>query len=84
MVGPVPKAAISDASDPVFKAQNPCIIATEARTSAQFWGQKIGAMDHEVRPVPTADAKPFAKRQKNSAKAIAQTALPPSMRFVTE
>lgn len=39
----------------------------EARATAYDWGRKIGALGHEVNPIPPISVKPFVKRQKNDA-----------------
>ena len=66
-------------------AQPPCVVAMEACASSHHWGRVIGDLGHEVRLIPPAYVKPFAKRQKNDmadAEAIAEAASRPTMRFV--
>lgn len=68
-----------------FTQLPPCIVAMEACATAHFWAREISALGHEVRLVPPAYVKPFVKRQKNDAadaKAIAEAASRPTMRFV--
>lgn len=42
----------------------PCVVAMEACGGAHVWGREIGKPGHEVRLIPPAYVKPFAKRQK--------------------
>jgi transposase len=64
--------------------QPPCIMAMEACAGAHPRGRAIDDLDHEVRPIAPACAKPFVTRQKNDmadAEAIAEAASPPTTRF---
>ena len=71
-----------------FFAQLPsCVGAMEACGSAHFWGREIGKLGHEVRLIPPAYVKPFAKRQKNDvadAEAICEAELRPTMGSVAQ
>lgn len=65
--------------------QPTCIVAIEACATSHHWGRVALSHGHEVRLVPAAYVKPFAKRQKNDkadAEAIAEAAARPTMRFV--
>ncbi|EEW24292.1 hypothetical protein Rsw2DRAFT_2808 [Rhodobacter ferrooxidans] len=44
----------------------PCVVAIQARGGARFQSREIGKLGHDVRVIPPADVKPFAKRQKNA------------------
>src|SRR6056297_53227 len=50
-----------------FGELQPCVVALEAFGGAHFWGREIGRLGHEVRLIPPAHVKSFAKRQKNDA-----------------
>ena len=69
-----------------FFAQQPiCVVAMEACATVDGWGRELGRFGHSVRLIPPVYIKPFVKRQKNDAadaKAIAEAALRPTMRFV--
>ncbi len=68
-----------------FGRQPRCVVAMEACSTAHFWGREIERLGHEVRLIPPAYVKPFAKRQKSDmadAEAIAEAAQRPTMRFV--
>lgn len=61
------------------------MVAIEARATSHHWGRVAQSHGHEVRLVPAAYIKPFAKLQKNDradAEAIAEAASRPSMPFV--
>ena len=65
--------------------QPTCIVAMEACATSHNWGRVAQAHGHEVRLVPAIYVKPFVKRQKNDradAKAVAEAASRPSVRFV--
>src|SRR6202000_2438122 len=62
-----------------------CTVALEACGGAHHWARQFTRLGHEVRLIPPAYVKPFAKRQKNDAidaEAICEAAQRPSMRFV--
>ena len=66
-------------------AQKVCVVAMEACATSHHWGRVAQSHGHEVRLVPAAYVRPFAKRQKNDradAEAIAEAASRPSMPFV--
>jgi transposase len=68
-----------------FAAQPSCTVALEACGGAHHWARQLAQLGHEVRLIPPAYVKPFAKRQKNDAidaEAICEAAQRPSMRFV--
>jgi transposase len=68
-----------------FAAQPSCKVALEACGGAHHWARQLTQLGHEVRLIPPAYVKPFAKRQKNDAidaEAICEAAQRPSMRFV--
>ncbi len=68
-----------------FAAQPRCTVALEACGGAHHWARQLSQLGHEVRLIPPAYVKPFAKRQKNDAidaEAICEAAQRPSMRFV--
>jgi transposase len=49
-----------------FFSQLPsCVVVMEACGGAHFGGREIGKLGHEVRLIPPACVKPFARRQKN-------------------
>jgi transposase len=63
----------------------PCTVVMEACASAHHWAREIDALGHEVRLIPPAYARPFAKRGKSDAidaEAVCDAASRPSMRFV--
>ena len=60
-------------------------MALEACCGAHHRARELTHLGHEVRLIPPAYVKPFAKRQKNDAAdagAICEAALRPNMRFV--
>ena len=68
-----------------FASQPSCTVALEACGGAHHWARQLTQIGHEVRLIPPAYVKPFAKRQKNDAidaEAICEAAQRPSMRFV--
>jgi transposase len=70
---------------PFFTKIPPCLVVMEACGSAHYWAREIGALGHEVRLVPPAYARPFAKRGKSDsidAEAVCEAGARPSMRFV--
>jgi transposase len=70
---------------PFFAKLPPCTVVMEACSSAHHWAREIGALGHEVRLIPPAYARPFAKRGKSDAidaEAVCDAGSRPSMRFV--
>jgi transposase len=70
---------------PFFAKIPPCLVVMEACGSAHYWAREISALGHEVRLVPPAYARPFAKRGKSDsidAEAVCEAGARPSMRFV--
>ena len=70
-----------------FKQLPPCIVGMEACLSAHFVSRTLRALGHEPRIIPAIYVKPFTKGQKNDyndAEAIAEAALRPNLRLVTE
>ncbi len=70
---------------PFFAKLPPCTVVMEACGTAHYWAREIGASGHEVRLVPPAYARPFAKRGKSDgidAEAVCEAGSRPSMRFV--
>ena len=65
----------------------PCIIGMEACLSAHFVSRAVRKLGHEPRIIPAIYVKPFLKGQKNDyndAEAIAEAALRPNLKCVTE
>jgi transposase len=70
---------------PFFAKLPPCVVVVEACGSAHYWAREIGVLGHEVRLVPPAYARAFAKRGKSDsidAEAVCEAGARPSMRFV--
>lgn len=64
-----------------------CIVGMEACLSAHFVSRTLRKMGFEPRIIPAIYVKPFNKGQKNDyndAEAIAEAALPPNLKTVTE
>ena len=64
-----------------------CIVGMEACLSAHFVSRTLRKLGHEPRIIPAIYVKPFVKGQKNDyndAEAIAEAALRPNLKFVTE
>ena len=62
-----------------------CVVGMEACAGAHFWGRELGALGHEVRLVPAQHVKAYLRGNKNDyndARAIAEAAQRPDMRFV--
>jgi transposase len=79
----IKRLALADA----FKQLPPCIVGMEACLSAHFVSRTLRALGHEPRIIPAIHVKPFSKGQKNDyndAEAIAEAALRPNLRLVTE
>ncbi len=71
----------------VFENLAPCIVGMEACLSAHFVSRTLRKLGHEPRIIPAIYVKPFVKGQKNDyndAEAIAEAALRPNLKFVTE
>jgi transposase len=70
-----------------FENLPPCIVGMEACLSAHFVSRTLRKLGHEPRIIPAIYVKPFVKGQKNDyndAEAIAEAALRPNLKFVTE
>jgi transposase len=70
-----------------FKKLPPCIVGMEACLSAHFGSRTLRGMGFEPRITPAIHVKPFNKGQKNDyndAEAIAEAALRPNLRTVSE
>src|SRR5206468_12892644 len=62
-----------------------CVVGLEACATAQYWARELGALGHEVRPMPAQYVKAYVKRNKNAAadaEAICEAVQRPTMRFV--
>jgi transposase len=63
----------------------PCLIGIEACASANFWARQLEALGHEVRLIPPQHVKAYVRGNKNDyndARAIAEAARRPDIRFV--
>lgn len=63
----------------------PCLIGMEACSSAHFWARRFEALGHEVRLIPPQHVKAYVRGNKNDyndARAIAEAACRPDIRFV--
>ncbi len=63
----------------------PCVIAMEACSGANYWAREFKALGHQVKLIAPQYVKPYVKGNKNDyndAEAIAEAAQRPSMRFV--
>ena len=63
----------------------PCLIGMEACASAHFWARRFEELGHEVRLIPPQHVKAYVRGNKNDyndARAIAEAARRPDMRFV--
>ena len=70
-----------------FEKLPPCIVGMEACLSAHFVSRTLRKLGHQPRIIPAIYVKPFVKGQKNDyndAEAIAEAALRPNLKFVTE
>ena len=70
---------------PFFAALPPCVVAMEACASAHHWGRALMELGHEVRLLPPAHVKPYARRNKSDqvdAAAIYEAMSRPGQRFV--
>jgi transposase len=75
------------ALEATFKKLPPCIIGMEACLSAHLVSRTLRGMGFEPRIIPAIYVKPFNKGQKNDcndAEAIAEAALCPNLRTVSE
>ena len=62
-----------------------CLIGMEACASAHFWARRLEEQGHEVRLIPPQHVKAYVRGNKNDyndARAIAEAARRPDMRFV--
>ena len=63
----------------------PCLIGMEACASAHYWARRLGELGHEVRLIPPQHVKAYVRGNKNDyndARAIAEAACRPDIRFV--
>ncbi len=70
-----------------FEQLPPSVVGMEACLSAHFVSRTLRKLGHEPRIIPAIYVKPFVKGQKNDyndAEAIAEAALRPNMRLVSE
>ncbi|MBI3773848.1 MAG: IS110 family transposase [Gammaproteobacteria bacterium] len=68
-----------------FAQLEPCLVAMEACAGAQYWGRELKKLGHTVKLIPPQFVKPYVKGNKNDyndARAIAEAATRPGMRFV--
>jgi transposase len=75
------------ALEATFEKLPPCIVGMEACLSAHFVSRTLRGMGFEPRIIPAIYVKPFNKGQKNDyndAEAIAEAALRPNLRTVSE
>jgi len=75
------------ALEPTFEALPRCVVGMEACLSAHFVSRTLRKLGFEPRIIPAKYTKPFIKGQKNDyndAEAIAEAALRPNLRCVTE
>ena len=71
----------------LFKKLPRCIVGMEACLSAHFVSRTLRQLEFEPRIIPALYVKPFSKGQKNDyndAEAIAEAALRPNLKLVTE
>lgn len=67
-----------------FVQLTPCLIAMESCASAHYWGRELEKLGHTVKLIPPQFVKPYVKGNKNDyndARAIAEAATRPGMRF---
>lgn len=70
---------------PFFANLPACVIGMEACASAHFWGRTLQGLGHEVRLIPPQHVKAYVRGNKNDyndARAIAEAAQRPDIRFV--
>jgi transposase len=69
-----------------FSSLSPCLVGIETCATAHYWAREIQQFGHEVRLIPPAYVKPYARRgAKNDAAdaaAICEAVTRPNMRFV--
>lgn len=68
-----------------FAQLEPCVVAMEACAGAHYWGREMEKQGHTVKLIPPQYVKPYVKGNKNDyndARAIAEAATRPRMRFV--
>jgi transposase len=68
-----------------FAQLEPCRVAMEACAGAHYWGRELAKLGHAVKLIPPQFVKPYVKGNKNDyndARAIAEAATRPGMRFV--
>jgi transposase len=68
-----------------FAQREPCRVAMEACAGAHYWGREMEKLGHTVKLIPPQFVKPYVKGNKNDyndARAIAEAATRPGMRFV--
>lgn len=68
-----------------FSQLQPCRVGMEACASSHYWGRELRALGHDVKLIPPQYVKPYLRGNKNDyndARAIAEAATRPSMRFV--
>jgi transposase len=68
-----------------FAQLEPCLVAMEACAGAHYWGRELEKFGHTVKLIPPQFVKPYVKGNKNDyndARAIAEAATRPGMRFV--
>jgi transposase len=69
-----------------FAQLEPCLVALEACAGAHYWGRMLEQQGHTVRLIPPQLVKPYVRGNKNDyndARAIAEAATRPDMRFVS-
>jgi transposase len=69
-----------------FAQREPCRVAMEACAGAHCWGRELEKLGHTVKLIPPQFVKPYVKGNKNDyndARAIAEAATRPGMRFVS-
>ncbi len=67
-----------------FAKLDPCTVAMETCSGANWWCRQLGALGHDARLIPALYVKPYVRRQKNDAhdaEAICEAAQRPNMRF---
>lgn len=68
-----------------FTQREPCRVAMEACADTHYWGCELERLEHTVKLIPPQFVKPYVKGNKNDyndARAIAEAATRPGMRFV--